>query len=458
MTLAETATAARRIAARPGPIKRALPTSLFWRAFLILVIPILALQIVVALVFIQRHYDGVTAQMAQSVAREINYAIRAIERAPGVASAQALIDEMAAPYGFEMGLDAGAEVSPSALRAFYDVTGGVIAETLRAQVERPMALDFLSKRKRVDARIQTSKGVLRVLIPRGRMNASNPHLLLVWMTATALGLTTVAAIFLRNQVKPIRELASAASAFGRGRSVTFRPAGAEEVRAAGHAFLDMRARIERQIGQRTLMLSGVSHDLRTPLTRMKLALAVRDPCDETDELERDVAEMETMLEAFLDFARGEGAEEPVPLDPVGLAAEVAEAARRHGAPISVFSRIDRSGPVEVALRRSAIKRCLTNLVENAARHGTRVRLSTRLTRRSLEFVVEDNGPGIPEAQREEVVRPFTRLDKSRNQDKGGGVGLGLSIALDIARSHGGVLRLDDSPALGGLRATVHLPR
>lgn len=443
---------------RIGVLKRALPTSLFWRAFLILVIPMIGLQVVVALVFIQRHYDGVTAQMAGSVAREINYAIRAVERAPDIPAAEALLSDMSAPYGMEFGLDAGAEVNPTALRAFYDVTGSVIAETMRDEVERPMSLDFVSQRKRLDARIQTSRGVLRVLIPRGRMNASNPHLLLVWMTATALGLTAVAAVFLRNQVRPIRELAGAATAFGRGRRVPFRPAGAEEVRSAGHAFLDMRARIERQIGQRTLMLSGVSHDLRTPLTRMKLALAVREPCAETAELERDVVEMEQMLEAFLDFARGEGSEASQMVDPVALAAEVAEDARRRGGTVIEAERCEPHDPSPVPLRRSAMKRCLTNLMDNAMRHGRHVRLSTRSARRMLEFVVEDDGPGIPEAQIEEAMRPFTRLDVARNQDSGGGVGLGLTIALDVARSHGGSLRLDRSPDLGGLRATVHLPR
>ncbi|MEM1346277.1 MAG: ATP-binding protein [Pseudomonadota bacterium] len=439
-------------------IKRSLPTGLFWRAFLILVIPMIGLQVVVASVFIQRHYDGVTEQMARSVAREINHAIRSVEAAPDPETAQALLDAMAVPFGLQMGLDVGGAVEVTAVRAFYDLTGSVIAETLSRTVERPMALDFLSVRKHLDARIQTGTGVLRVLIPRARMNAANPHLLLVWMSATALALTLVASIFLRNQIKPIRELARAATAFGRGRTEHFRPAGAEEVRRAGWAFLDMRQRIERQIGQRTLMLSGVSHDLRTPLTRMRLALAVFEPGPEVEELERDVIEMERMLAAFLDFARGEGGEEPVGLDPVEIAAEVGEDARRQGTALTLYARVDTSEVRLVTLRRGAIKRALTNLVEKDARFGSQVRLSTRLTRRALEFAVEDDGPGIPPERREEAVRPFTRLDAARNQDAGSGVGLGLSIALDIARSHGGLLRLDDSPSLGGLRATVHLPR
>jgi two-component system osmolarity sensor histidine kinase EnvZ len=278
------------------------------------------------------------------------------------------------------------------------------------------------------------------------------------MTLAALLLTVVAVIFLRNQIRPIHELARAASAFGRGRSVAFRPSGAVEIRSAGTAFVSMRARLERQIEQRTRMLSGVSHDLRTPLTRMKLALAVADETPEIREFGRDVEEMEHMLDAFLDFARGEGGELAEPADPAELAQEVVADARRKGIEITLYSQVETPGEPEVEMRRRALKRCLTNLVDNAASYGAQVSLSIRLTLRTLEFSVEDDGPGIPEDKREEVLLPFTRLDEARNQNVASGVGLGLSIAQDIARGHGGSLLLDDSPRLGGLKATVLLPR
>jgi two-component system osmolarity sensor histidine kinase EnvZ len=439
-------------------LKRYLPKSLFGRALMILLVPILLLQSLAAALFVQRHYDAITGQMAGAVAHELNFAITRVEEAPTVADARAALAQMAAQFDLEMGLDEGPELESQVLRQFYDVTGGIIYETLKDILERPMALDLVNFRKYVDARIVTEKGIVRVLIPRRRLNPSNPHQLLIWTTLAAVVLAVIAVMFLRDQIRPIKELARAASAFGRGRSVEFRPSGAVEVRSAGAAFVNMRTRIERQIEQRTRMLSGVSHDLRTPLTRMKLALAVAEDSPEMREIGSDVDEMERMLEAFLDFARGEGGEIPEPANPVELAEEVAADARRKAIEITLYSHVETPDEPEVQMRRQALKRCLTNLVDNAASYGAQVRLSTKLNRRVLEFAVEDDGPGIPEEKREEVLRPFTRLDEARNQNVASGVGLGLSIAQDIARAHGGSLTLDDSPRLGGLRATVALPR
>ncbi|MBY8976239.1 two-component sensor histidine kinase [Rhodobacteraceae bacterium NNCM2] len=439
-------------------LKPYLPNSLFGRAFLILVVPILLLQAVVAIIFIQRHYDGVTEQMAASVAREINFAIDTVDNSVSMPELQTMLMEIGNSLDMTIGLDEGALFSGPDSRSIFDLTGSVIADTLRQQIRNRVTLDFQGIRKHVDVRIDTSRGVLRVLVPRRRMNASNPHLLLVWMIVTAVALTGVATAFLRNQVKPIRDLAKTATAFGLGRSVNFRPSGAEEVRRAGHAFLDMRNRIERQMEQRTRMLSGVSHDLRTPLTRMRLALAVAEQNPETDELVRDVEEMEHMLEAFLSFARGEDSETSEPCSPVDLAREVADNARREGHSVTLYTEIATPDKREVVMRRAAIKRCLTNLVGNAAAYGTKISLTTRLSRRFMEYVVEDDGPGIPPEKREEVLRPFTRLDESRNQNIASGVGLGLSIALDAVRSHGGSLRLGESERLGGLSVSVILPR
>ncbi len=439
-------------------LKRYLPKSLFGRALIIVLVPILGLQGVAAGLFVQRHYDRITEQMASAVAHELNYAISSVEEAGSVEDARAVIAEMSRQFGMEMGLDEGATVETRLLRDFDDVTGGIIHQTFKDELRRPLALDLVNFRKYAEVRIVTTKGALRVLVPRGRLNPSNPHQLLIWTSLTALLLALGAVLFLRNQIRPIGELAGAASAFGRGLSVPFRPSGAIEVRSAGAAFVNMRARIERQIEQRTRMLSGVSHDLRTPLTRMKLALAVADDTPELREISRDVDEMERMLAAFLDFARGEGGEPAEPVDPVELAEEIAADARRRGVELALYNQVETPETRSVALRRGAMKRCLTNLVENAAAWGAQVALSTRLTRHFLEFAVEDDGPGIPEDQREIVLKPFTRLDEARGQNIVSGVGLGLSIAQDVARSHGGTLVLDGSPRLGGLRATVSLPR
>jgi two-component system, OmpR family, osmolarity sensor histidine kinase EnvZ len=265
----------------------------------------------------------------------------------------------------------------------------------------------------------------------------------------------VAYLFLRNQLKPIKRLSDAAEAFGKGRVVTYHPSGATEVRSAGHAFLDMRARIEGMIEQRTLMLSGVSHDLRTPLTRMKLGLSMLDEGPEVEALLRDVAEMEALLATFLDFARSEALDDPVAIDPIALVQALVDDLARGGV------RVDLVLPARggtVMLRPQAVRRCLTNLISNAQRYGTTVRLTLNLPPRSIRFSIEDDGPGIPAARRAEALVPFARLDEARNQDKGSGVGLGLAIARDIAQRHGGSLSLSDSAALGGLRADLVLPR
>lgn len=441
-------------------LKRYLPKSLFGRALMILLVPILLLQIVVTGLFIQRHYAGVTEQMAGAVARELIYAIEAAESSSDATAAQARLTELARPLGLELSLLPGQIVSFEARRRFYDVSGEALAETLRNYVARPMSLDLVSSSRNAVADIQTDKGVLHAVIPRKRTIASNPHLLLVWMAVTAAALAVVAVIFLRNQVRPIKALALAAEDFGKGRAHRFRPSGAEEVRRAGAAFLEMRRRIERQIDQRTRMLSAVSHDLRTPLTRMKLTLAMMDPGDDADQLSRDVAQMERMLTEFLEFSRGEGGGAPAFIDPAALLTSVVEDARRAGHDVTLHlpDRPDGAQPLRLSLRAGAVTRALTNLLDNAARHGTRAEATLRGNRRAVEFVIEDDGPGIPPAAREAAFRPFTRLDEARNQDKGGGVGLGLSIALDVARSHGGTVMLDRSESMGGLKAVLRLPR
>lgn len=441
----------------PSPI-RLLPRSLFARAILILLIPVIVLQLVVGYVFFERHYERVTEQMTRGVALELAYAIERVEGSSDPESAARELEQIARPLALEFVLVPGAEPIDGTIRDRLDFTGLAIADTLRTAIGRPMAIDLAGRSRSVRVDIATRQGVLRVDIPRTRLSVANPHQLLVLMTIAGVVLTAVAVLFLRNQVRPIRRLAEASEAFGKGRSIPFRPQGAEEVRRAGAAFLSMRSRIERQIEQRTLMLSGVSHDLRTPLTRMKLTLALMDESEDTEQLRRDVDEMESMLSEFLDFACGDSTEQSVAADPVRLAEGLVEDCRRTGADLALIVETDTSRPATVTMRTLAVTRALQNLLANAARHGPHQRLTVRLRPKTLEYVVEDDGPGIPAEDRERALQPFARLDSARNLDRGSSVGLGLSIALDVARSHGGALELGESLDLGGLRATLRLPR
>jgi two-component system osmolarity sensor histidine kinase EnvZ len=290
-----------------------------------------------------------------------------------------------------------------------------------------------------------------VIARRSQAYASNSHIFLLWMGGSSLVLLGIAILFLRNQIRPILRLAEVAEGFGKGRDIEFRPRGAREVRQAGHAFIEMKERIERAIEQRTAMLNGVSHDLRTILTRFKLSLALVEQTAEVEALKKDIDEMSRMLEGYLAFARGDAGEQAVTTDLRTLLSELQSDAERQGHTAAV----DIVGDPMVTVRQDAFRRLLFNLVSNAARHGSSIAIRARHDGDGLVVHVDDDGPGIPPDAREEVFKPFVRLDEARNQDEGGS-GLGLAIARDIARSHGGDIMLGDSP-LGGLRATVRLP-
>ncbi|MFP1643446.1 ATP-binding protein [Pontitalea aquivivens] len=453
-------------------LKRLMPRGLYGRAALILILPVVTIQLVVSVVFLQRHFEGVTEQMTAAMLRELAYVAARAEAAPDLAAAVAAVAAVAGPLDLGVALpapdpapgatsDAASDTAPGPdRRVFYDLSGRVVIATLRAGLPGLGAVD-LSNLREVRLTLNTRHGLMELHFDRRRVSATNPHQLIVLMLGTGLLMTLVAYLFLRNQLRPIRRMAIAAEAFGKGRALPYRPAGAQEVRAAGAAFLEMRARIERQIEQRTLMLSGISHDLRTPLTRLRLGLSMLpdDPGtrDEVSAMERDVAEMGRLIDAFLDFARDEAtAGEPERIDPCAFVAHVVEDARRAGQPVSL-TECPGPGLALVTVRPDALRRALENLFGNAVRYGTRAEVSVTLGPRSCRIIVEDDGPGIPADRREEALRPFTRLDPARNQNRGQGVGLGLSIAVDILRGHGGSLRLGDSARLGGLRVELVLP-
>ncbi|SFP20840.1 ATP-binding protein [Tranquillimonas alkanivorans] len=432
-------------------LKRYMPRSLYARGALILLVPVLTIQLVVSVVFIQRHFEGVTEQMSRNVILELGYLLDLAAAAPDAAAARARVGFAAEALALDIDLPADIG-DPQDERLFYDLSGRVVTSELRAAL--PVAAVDLSDIRRVAITLATPHGPMEVSFRRSRVSASNPHQLLVLMVVVSLLMTLVAYAFLRNQLRPIARLAAAAEAFGKGRILPYRPGGATEVRSAGSAFLDMRNRIERQTQQRTLMLSGVSHDLRTPLTRMKLELSMLEDGPESEALRQDVNDMEKMLDTFLDFARLEALDDAVETDPLALARELVEKSRRAGQPVELGTA---EGDGTAMLRPLAIERALDNLVTNAVRHGTRARVSCTLSGRAVRFSVEDDGSGIPAEARDEAMKPFQRLDAARNQNRGGGVGLGLAIAADIARQHGGALRLGESE-MGGLRADLVLAR
>lgn len=437
-------------------LKSILPRSLFGRAALILVVPIVTIQLVVSLNFIQRHFEGVTRQMTQGVLIEMRYLLEEITLAPDLAAAQVRAADFGRALEMRITLPAPEGEAESDNRYFWDVSGRAIITTLREGLTGLRGVDLLAEDGMVVARLDTPKGEMLVALERRRVSASNPHQLLVLMIFASALMTLIAYIFLKNQLSPITRLALAAEAFGKGQTVPYRPRGATEVRAAGNAFLDMRARIERQIEQRTLLLSGVSHDLRTPLTRLKLGLTFLPEDEETLALLQDVAQMERLVDEFLAFARGDAMETPVLTAPATLLRQAVENATRMGQAVTL-GKVE-GEEIRINLRPQAVQRALENLIGNAVRYGTKAQVSMAVTDRQLRLIVEDNGPGIARDQREEAMVPFKRLDSARDPNRGGGVGLGLSIAADIARSHGGALKLGDSEAMGGLRAELSLAR
>ncbi|WP_370401595.1 ATP-binding protein [Sulfitobacter sp. JB4-11] len=426
-------------------LKRYVPRGIYGRAALILMLPVVVLQLVVTVVFAQRHFEGVTTQMTMSMLREINLVLDRMGQDDTI------------PEALMIGVVpvAADAVPPRDLYVWYDYSGRVMSRVMRENLPAFEVAD-LRDDSNVKLYVQRADGPVALSFHRRRVSASNPHQLFVYTVFFGVVLTLIASIYLRNQLRPIKRLARAAEAFGRGRHDPYAPAGAVEVRAAGAAFVDMRARIERQIEQRTLMLSGVSHDMRTPLTRMRLGLSMLEEDDAAPLLE-DVEDLQRMLDEFLSFAKGASEGEPEPVDPHALLEQVVKETQRAGRDVRLLPP-EGDGTGTVLLRRMALRRAVDNLISNAVRYGAKAEVSVMLTDKTLRIRVEDDGPGIPEDQRLEAAKPFTRLDKARNQDKGGGVGLGLAIATDIARAHGGVLRLGTSSRLGGLRADIVIAR
>jgi two-component system osmolarity sensor histidine kinase EnvZ len=433
-----------------GLIKRLLPRSLLGRSLMIIVTPLIVVQIVSAWVFFDRHWDTVATRLARGLAGDISATIELMREDPTPDGRQAIFAFVSGNFGFTAEFREGA-ILKNAPEPDSGQLERVLRDALMDRMKRPIHLDDRPERD-VLIDIQLSDGVLHIVAPKKRLFTSTTYLFVAMMTGSSLILFAIAMLFMRNQVRPIHRLAAAADALGKGREVpSFRIQGATEVRQAATAFNLMRNRLQRQVSQRTEMLAGVSHDLRTPLTRMKLQLAMMGDAPGISDLRDDVREMERMVEGYLAFARGEGTEQPARTNLREVLDDVTAAARRQGADVTLASE----GAMTLTIRREAVRRCLANIISNATRHAKRVEVSARRTADMIEICIDDDGPGIPADQRETVFRPFQRLDQSRNAETGG-VGLGLTIARDVVHSHGGEIFLEDSP-LGGLRARIRLP-
>ena len=432
-------------------VKRILPRGLFGRALIIIIAPIVLLQAIIAYVFFERDLESTTRRLARDVAADINLLVALEDNYHGEERIKLrLLSQRQLQYGIKF--LPGLKIAPPSEPAVSTIDVALddfLAERVRE------GRHFFTKRVGNDfeIRAEVHDGVLSVMVPRDRITVSKPDLFILYMVASSLLLMGIAILFLRNQVRPIERLARAAESFGKGRAVPdFKPYGATEVRRAAQAFITMRERIERHVTQRTEMLAGVSHDIKTPLTRLKLALAMMPADADVKSMQGDITEMEHMLDEYLAFARGEGGEDAEVTDLGALVCDAAEAsakARQRGVTLSVPDNI------HVSVKRAGLRRCLINLIDNALKHGSQVAVSLEQRGRLVEISVEDNGPGIPETRREEAFRPFHRLDQGRNLQSGGS-GLGLAIARDVARAHGGDVILENSP-LGGLKATIRLP-
>ncbi len=433
-------------------LKRLLPRSLFGRWLVLLVAPVVVLQALLTYIFYERHWDAVTRRLGLSLAGEIAVVISTRENNPDpivLADLIRLMDQsLEISIAFQPSADFPANIPPPRR---YSILDRMLIQALGERVSQPYMIDTQRNDRTVVIYVKLPDALMTVTAPENRIFSTSTYAFVVWMGAASIVLLGIAVLFLRNQIKPIRRLAEAADAFGKGREIAdFRPAGAEEVRAASRAFLAMRDRIRRHIRERTEMLAGVSHDLRTPLTRMKLQLSMMPADPEIDELKRDIDEMEKMVGAYLAFARGQSEQPAEPTNLGNLIAELADDVRRRGRELQIDIETDLTLP----LRRLSFKRALSNLIENALRFGRRVQLSVTRMANRVEIRIEDDGPGLPEKERHKVFRPFYRLDQARHGS--GNVGLGLTIARDAVLAHGGEIALGQSP-LGGLMVTIRLP-
>lgn len=435
-------------------LKALVPKSLYARVVWIVILPIFLMQSFVTWIFFERHWDQVSANLSASMASQIALVTQLYEEAPD-ARARAQVEALsAAALEMPMRFEVRAQIPERDITSPFSMHSDELRELLDASLDEAFSFNTRRWPNTVEIYVQTETGRLVFLPRRDRVFATNGRIFVLWLVSATLLLGWIAIMFLKNQVRSILHLAEAAEAFGRGRDMPqFRPSGATEVRKAGRVFLAMRERIRRHLHQRTAMLAGLSHDLRTPLTRLKLALAMQPETTDMQALRADVAEMERMVESYLSFARDVSAiDAPERLDASVLVRECAAEAVRAGGIVEVEAQ---ESPLPFVGQRDAFRRAVGNLLENARKYASRAWLTARRSGDFVEILVEDDGPGVAPDQYEEAFKPFVRLEEGRNLNASG-VGLGLSIVREVARGLGGEALLDQSPH-GGLRAILRAP-
>lgn len=443
----------RKIRAFQISLSKISPKGLFARSLLIIVLPIALMQILVTYVFFDLHWGQVSKFLSEGAAGNVAYITQNYLKNPTQKNLEDLRIEAQSNLRISVALQENAQLPKYQRMAKIPALDRTLNAALKANLKNEYWFDTVRYPDYVDIRVKIPQGVLRFLAYRDRVFASTGGIFFLWLVGASVLLATVSVLFIRNQVRPIERLANAAESFGRGESVELKLAGSREIRRASQAFLDMRDRIARHIEQRTNILAGVSHDLRTPLTRLKLELAMMSDSEELNAAKADLKLMEEMLDEYLAFARGQWAEGTDEIDIAQITRSVFEKISRNHQNLT-FERIDKE--LRIMGRAVSLERLLTNLIDNALSYGKNANISCGSDEKYVYVIIDDDGPGIAKADKEKALNPFTRLDASRNQNKKG-VGLGLSIARDIAHSHGGEIILEDSP-LGGLRAKLRLPK
>ncbi len=451
-------------------VKKLVPRTLYGRFLLITVIPILIIQLVSVYVFYYTHLDVISKHMARGVVEEMSFVKKSINKPDYANLLRDFSQDIDLNFSFEerRRLQKKSKIADSNWRKnkLYKYVNPLIDPYNRFKSELKnhhlTPYEIYQNPENDDmiiVKVQATQGIISFDVPIKRITSSSAYVFTFWIIITALITSLISIIFLRNQVRSIDKLSKIAEQFGRGQDVpNFRPSGSQEIRSLSISFVKMKERVMRQISQRTEMLSSVSHDLRTPLTRMKLQLEMMSSAQEVEDLKQDISDMEKLVEEYLDFARVDNKEtnSPVRIKEFLQDKIIKYYAKMHK---EIKNSIDLVDDLEMSIKKITLKRALVNLIDNAFNYGNKVSFAASVSNNNLMIIIDDDGPGIPKSERNNVFKPFYRVDNSRNLDKkiaSGGSGLGLAIAMDGVAYHGGRIKLSDSP-LGGLRVLIYIP-